>query len=180
MTYKNIHPSHKCPPLNLKSINNADFDLHRQVPENFTALFFYRGLHCPICKNQLQELEKNINKFNDRGVNVVAISMDKQDRAEKAYKEWELSNLNVCYGLEESTAREWGLYISEGLPNPDAIVEESQIFSEPGMFLVKPDGTLYCSSIQTMPFARPPLSDIISALDFILEKDYPPRGTYEG
>ena len=61
MTYKNIHPSHKCPPLNLKSINNADFDLHRQVPENFTALFFYRGLHCPICKNQLQELEKNIS-----------------------------------------------------------------------------------------------------------------------
>ena len=174
-----IQPSQQCPELKLKSANKESLDLSKEEPDNFTALFFYRGLHCPICKKQLQELEKKLSQFSQRGVDVFAISMDNEKRAEKTLKDWELKELNLCYGLEENVARNWGLFLSEGIPNPDAIVEESKIFNEPALFLIKPDGTLYCSSVQTMPFARPPLDDIISAIDFILDKDYPPRGTYK-
>ena len=53
---------------------------------------------------------------------------------------------------------------------------EPEKFSEPGLFLVKPDGTLYAAFIQTMPFARPPLDQLLGAIDFIKEKDYPARG----
>jgi hypothetical protein len=48
--------------------------------------------------------------------------------------------------------------------------------SEPGLFLIRPDGTLYCSSVQTMPFARPHVGDVLQAIAFITEKNYPPRG----
>ena len=53
---------------------------------------------------------------------------------------------------------------------------EPALFNEPGLFLIKPDGTLYCASVQTMPFTRPQLADLLTALDFIAERNYPARG----
>ncbi len=42
---------------------------------------------------------------------------------------------------------------------------------------LKPDNTLYAASIQSMPFARPNFDDLLKAVDFIVSKSYPPRGT---
>lgn len=36
---------------------------------------------------------------------------------------------------------------------------------QPGIFLVKPDGTLYYGATQTMPFARLPFADLLGATD---------------
>src|SRR5262249_62025948 len=47
---------------------------------------------------------------------------------------------------------------------------------EPGLFLVRPDRTLYFASVQTMPVARPHFTDILAALDFVTAKNYPARG----
>ena len=55
-------------------------------------------------------------------------------------------------------------------------VEEPPFFPEPGLFLVRPDGTLFFSSVQSMPFARPHFDDVLSAIDYVLKHDYPPRG----
>ena len=68
-------------------------------------------------------------------------------------------------------ARELGLYISSSIKN-----DEPPEFAEPGLFLIRPDRTLYCASIQTMPFARPAFSDVLRAVSFVIEKDYPARG----
>jgi len=73
-------------------------------------------------------------------------------------------------------AREWGLYISSGRGTTSAGVEEPPLFAEPGLFLVKPDGTLYWASISTMPFARPHFGEIAGAIDFAIAKNYPARG----
>ena len=53
---------------------------------------------------------------------------------------------------------------------------EPDLFSEPALYLVKPDGTLYFGAVQTMPFARPHFDDVVGAVKFVLEKDYPARG----
>ena len=55
-------------------------------------------------------------------------------------------------------------------------LKEPALFTEPGLFLVRPDGTLYWAAIQTMPFARPGFADVLKALDFVIAKDYPARG----
>ena len=44
---------------------------------------------------------------------------------------------------------------------------------KPGLVLVRPDGTLYAALVGSMPFARPHFSEVLKALDFIVEKDYP-------
>jgi nitric oxide reductase subunit B len=59
-------------------------------------------------------------------------------------------------------------------------IEEPALFSEPGVFLVRPDGTLYYGAVQTMPFARPSFQDLLGAIDFAIAKDYPARGEYTG
>ncbi len=54
-------------------------------------------------------------------------------------------------------------------------VEESALFSESGLFLLRADRTLYFASVQTMLFARPHFRDILGALDFVIAKNYPAR-----
>lgn len=64
-----------------------------------------------------------------------------------------------------------GLFISSAIES-----KEPERFAEPGLFLVRPDATLYAVSIQTMPFARPSFKQLASALDFVIKEDYPARG----
>lgn len=50
----------------------------------YTLLMFYRGLHCPLCRAQLEELQRKLPEFEKCGVDVVAASADDQGRAERA------------------------------------------------------------------------------------------------
>ena len=82
-----------------------------------------------------------------------------------------LAKLTVGYGFAIAAAREWGLHISRDIKD-----SEPGKFVEPGVFLVKPDGTLYCASINTMPFARPSFQDVVNAVEFVTKNNYPARG----
>ncbi|WP_350335149.1 peroxiredoxin-like family protein [Coralliovum pocilloporae] len=172
-------PRQQVPGLNVSLASGGTWSLADQTPENFTMVVFYRGLHCPICKNQLLDLQKKLPEFAKRGVQVVAISSDGAERAEQTKSEWGLNELDLGYGIDMATARQWGLYVSNGIGTTSIGVEEPGIFSEPGLFLVRPDGTLYFASVQTMPFARPHFAEILGALDFVLAKGYPARGEVE-
>ena len=89
---------------------------------------------------------------------------------------WGLANLNLGYGLTIEAARSWGLYVSTSRGKTSAGIEEPALFSEPGLFIVRPDGTLYWGSTSTMPFARPHFKEILGGLDFVIKVDYPARG----
>ena len=165
-------PGQAAPSLDLPLTIQARFELATQTPDNFTMLIFYRGAHCPICKSQLEELGGRLSDFTDRGISPFAISMDNHERAMKVDEEWETGNLPLVYDLSEDKAREYGLYISskrEGSDEPD-------IFSEPGIALVRPDGTLYMMQSQSVPFARPSFDALLKGIDFVLDKNYPARG----
>jgi peroxiredoxin len=134
---------------------------------------FYRGLHCPICKAQLNDLQNKLAEFEKRGVSVIALSSDNQSRAEEAADKWGLDKLTLGYGVDLATARKWGLYVSAGKGKTSIGVEEPALFSEPGLFLIKPDGTIYFASVQSMPFARPHFAEVLGAIDFVVKNDYP-------
>jgi peroxiredoxin len=166
-----IKPRAKVPSLDLPTVGGGRFDLAAQRPQHFSMLVFYRGLHCPICKSYLRDLDRKLEDFAKRGVVVVAISTDGKDRAERARAEWGIERLAMAYGLTIDQARQWGLFISSSIK-----AEEPPLFAEPGLFLIRPDGALYCASIQTMPFARPSFGDVLQAVAFVTEKNYPARG----
>jgi peroxiredoxin len=171
-----LKPRKSVPKLEFNIVGGGRWSLGAQKPQNFTMVVFYRGLHCPVCRRYTSELNGMIGEFDKRGVSTVMTSTDSGERAAEAKEKWGLPNLTVGYGIPIDKAREWGLYISTSRGVTSAGVEEPPLFAEPGLFLVKPDGTLYWANISTMPFARPHFSDIAGAIDFALSKNYPARG----
>ena len=170
-----LMPRQPVPALRVSTLN-GDWDLAAQKPERFTLVVFYRGLHCPICKTYVSELDKLVSEFATRDTGIQVLSSDTRDRAEAARDNWGLANLNLGYGLTIEAARSWGLYVSTSRGKTSAGIEEPALFSEPGLFIVRPDGTLYWGSTSTMPFARPHFKEILGGLDFVIKVDYPARG----
>lgn len=167
-----LMPNQKVPELSLYTTGGGLFELSKASPRSFTLLVFYRGLHCPICKDYLRDLDKRLSDFFEKGVSAVAVSCDPEDRAAQSAKDWGLSErLPLAYGLSIDQGRQWGLYVSKTIKDT-----ELPIFVEPGLFLVRPDGTLYASSVQTMPFARPHFDDVLMAISYVTKNNYPARG----
>ena len=171
-----LYPRQPVPALEADLVGGGRWRLADGKPGAFTMVVFYRGLHCPICSNYLGDLQRKLDDFAERGVEAVALSGDDRERAEQAKTDWKLDRLPLGYGVDLDTARAWGLYVSSGIGKTSSGFEEPARFFEPGLFLVRPDGTLYFGSVQTMPFARPSFADILKALDFVASRDYPARG----
>ncbi|QLF71578.1 AhpC/TSA family protein (plasmid) [Peteryoungia desertarenae] len=173
-------PRQKTPDLSLPTITGKQFILSTEGSARGTVLCFYRGLHCPICATYLAELERLTPSFAERGISTLAISTDTYERAAEMARKIDAKALRVAYQLTLKEARDWGLYISTSRGKTSIGIEEPALFSEPGLFLVNPDQTLYYMSVQTMPFVRPHFSELIKAVDFAIEKSYPARGEYTG
>lgn len=175
-----LMPRQKTPDLTLPLLDGSQFDLGNEASERGIIICFYRGLHCPICANYLKELEKLTPAFAERGVSTIAISSDGRDRTQAMADKIEAKELRFGYDLSLSKAKEWGLYISTSRGKTSIGIEEPALFSEPGLFLVSPDQSLYYASVQTMPFSRPHFSELVGALDFAIANNYPARGEYTG
>ncbi len=175
-----LMPREKTPDLALPLVGGGAFTLSEESSEQGTVVCFYRGLHCPVCATYLAELEKLTPDFAERGVTTVAISSDKEDRAQAMKEKVGGDNLRYAYDLPLPQAKDWGLYISTSRGKTSIGIEEPALFSEPGLFLVQPDRSLYYMSVQTMPFVRPHFKELLGALDFAIANSYPARGEYKG
>ena len=164
-------PNRPAPQLRLALTDGSLWSLDVAPPEAFTMVVFYRGLHCCSCRAYLRELAHKHAAFRERGVRVLAASMDPLARARAAVEDWQLGELDVGWGLSEAAARAWGLYISEAIKG-----NEPPRFCEPGLFLVRGDGRLHYAAINSMPFGRPNLDDVLVGIDYIQINDYPARG----
>ena len=171
-------PRHPVPALNVPLVDGGRFVLGAAPGERFDLIVFYRGLHCPLCAKYLLELERLSSDFASRGVQVLAVSSDTEERGEEMAQKVQAKGVKFAYGLSLKSARQWGLYISTSRGKTSIGIEEPALFSEPGVFIVRPDGTLYYGAVQTMPFARPGFQDLLGAIDFAIAKDYPARGEY--
>ncbi|MAL94692.1 MAG: hypothetical protein CME40_06425 [Haliea sp.] len=110
--------------------------------------------------------------FEAMGVQLVAVSTDPKEKAEKFAAEAHL-DITVAYDLAIEQARELGLFIS----TPLSAQETDAAFAEPGIFFVRSDGSLHFSDVASAPFCRPDLDMIKKGVTYISEKGYPPRGT---
>lgn len=166
-----LMPGHPVPDLEVSLVGGGTWRLSDQKPESFTVVEVYRGYHCPRCHQQLMDMDHKVARFKERGCNPIAISTDPEDRAIKSKSEWKLGALDVGYGMTLDQARAWGLYISSAFQD-----KETQYFAEPGLFLIRPDMTLYSNVIHTTPFHRHHHADVLEAIDMIRARNYPPRG----
>jgi peroxiredoxin len=165
-----VKPRERAPKLVVKLVGGGSWDLAAQRPHGFTLIVFYRGHHCPVCRAQLSEINRRIDELEQHGLSVIAVSGNSEQLAGQSKNEWHLDRLALGYGLSEQTMREWGLFVSAGRDG------EPERFNEPGLFLIKPDGSVYYEALTSMPWARPHLDDILNGIDYVLRTDYPARG----
>jgi peroxiredoxin len=187
-----VYTNVPAPALAVATLSGEFFDLTKQNPDNFTIVVFYRGRHCPICIGQLKEVEASFEQAKKQGMNVIAISMDTKEKAldtvaavvassstqskdgeEKKTADISDFSLPIGYGLTEEQARSWGLYLSQGRPN----TTEPAVFSEPGIYVMRPDTTVFFAQTQSAPFTRPNFENLLGGLEYTLRNDYPARGT---
>ena len=168
-----LNPLSHVPELNQPLLEGGAFNIRDSEPEKFTIIVAYRGVHCPKCAAQLKAIDPMVGDLRAQGYDIVAVSMDDETRAQKAKNAWDISNLPIAYDMGLLTAKSWGLFISDARPDSD----EPDLFSEPGIFVVAPDGALYAEYVQNTPFGRPPLDDVLAGLEFVSENGYPTRGT---
>lgn len=169
----NIIPGKKAPSLNIETISGNTWSLDNHLNKSKCMIVFYRGLHCPVCSVFLKQIESQLLEYKKSNTEVIAVSMDNKEKALKVKSDWSIKNLNIAYGLSEENARKWGLYISKSIKEA-----ESDLFCEPGLFIIKEDGTVYLANTSNMPWARPDLTDFPAKLIFAEENNYPVRGNY--
>jgi peroxiredoxin len=174
-----LMPRRPAPELRLPTLAHGNFDLAADAPTLFTLVCFYRGLHCPVCLKYLRDLESLIPEYVRRGTKVIAVSSDVHERVQQMANKVGPRLLSE-HSLPLAVARKWGLYISSSRGRTSINIEEPPLFSEPRVFLVQQDRTLYYGGVQTMPFARPLFSELLQAIDIAVAKDYPARGEYDG
>lgn len=133
----------------------------------------YRGLHCPICKRYLSQLQEMASAFYDQKVEIIAVSADPLEKAQKMVEEQALE-LPVAYDLSLDQMAQLGLFISD----PRSAQETDRPFAEPGTFVVNGDGNLHIVDVSNAPFARPDLDALLRGITFLHEKNYPIRGTH--
>jgi peroxiredoxin len=166
-----VSPRQAAPSLSIDLVQGGRYDLAAREPRAFSMIVFYRGLHCSMCKDYLKRLKSLQGEYEKRGVDILAASMDDRPSAETSVREWQLSGLQLGYGLSEQSARQWGLFISRAIKD-----EEPERFSEPGLFLVQPNGLLYYVGLTNTAYGRPRLEEMLEAVDVFLENEHPARG----
>ncbi len=166
--------------LQVPILTGGMFTARADAAQNFTLIVIYRGLHCPLCQKYLRDLAGLQADFEQRGIKLIAISGDTQERAQAMSEQLQAPDLRIGYALPLAAAREWGIFISSSRGKTSIGIDEPALYTEPAIFIVRADGTLFYSAVQTMPFARPHFDELLEALDFALAKGYPARGEYDG
>lgn len=166
-----VRPREGAPDLAVSLLAGGVYELAAQRPDAYSMVVFFRGLHCPVCRAQLSELNRRLDEAAAVGIEVVAVSGETLERTTELATQWGIDKLRLGYGLTEHSMREWGLFLSRAIKE-----DEPPLFNEPGLFLIAPDGSVYYESILSMPVGRPRLDDLLGAVRYWLEHSYPARG----
>ena len=169
-TTKKLHPGQPFAPVTFKQLDGGDITFASSG--GWQALFVIRGQHCPICKSYLSEIEQRREALAALGVSVAAVSADSEAQTRLTAEATKVK-FPLLYGMDETTMRQLGLYVSERR----SAQETDHRFPEPALFVVNPDAVLHLGDIANAPFLRPDLDRMVRGLGFIIEKAYPIRGT---
>lgn len=178
LTTPRLMPRQLVPDLSATIVGGPRWRLCDQKPKHFTMLIFYRGRHCPECRSYLLEAQGLLADFRREGVSVIAVSSDSAERGAATEADWGLTELPLGYGLTIAQARAWGLYVSSGHGQglTPLGLTEPEFFVEPGLFLIRPDHTLFFAAVQNMPFARPPLAEVLRMVQWSALESAAARG----
>jgi peroxiredoxin len=117
----------------LPDLKGQEWSLALGLKEGPIVLVFYYGYHCDHCVSQLFALDKDLAKFHELGVQVVAISADPPELTRERSKKYGAFGFPVLSDRENKVARKYETYI----PNPAADKEGDLVH---GTFVIAQNG----------------------------------------
>lgn len=170
LTAGKFKPGASFPEMTFKAVGGGEISLASE--SGWRVLVVYRGKHCPACKRYLARLGELLDDYRTAGISVWTVSADPLEKAQ-ADVEAEGWRFPVGYDLSMDQMRALGLYISE----PRSPEETDRPFSEPGIFVINPDGGVQIIDISNVPSARPDLEALLNGINYIIKMGFRPRGT---
>lgn len=77
----------QAPDFKAATYTGGQIQLSEVYKNNPTVLIFYRGGWCPYCNRQLQQLQSRLEEFTMRDTVIVAVSVDRQQKAAETVSE---------------------------------------------------------------------------------------------
>jgi peroxiredoxin len=140
------------PAFTLASSTGDTTSLEQLRGDGPKFVVFYRGDWCPICRKQLKGLDARRDELQQRGADVIAISVDDTDTSSKLVGRLDLS-FPLLSDPERATVQNFGV---EDTPNE---------ISKPAAFLIDSDGTILFAKVGESAHDRADLDQVLRILD---------------
>ncbi|MGE6630685.1 peroxiredoxin family protein [Bacillus sp. NPDC077027] len=154
----------KMPDFSLPAVNGEriEFFKHQQSHDSWHLIIFFRGAWCPVCVEELKELEKQQTYFQDKNIHLMAISTDQLDNLKEFAKKEGLS-FPIMADEELTSLKAYEVfYHGENSP-----YEDHGVHGEPAYFLLNEKGKLLYQQRQTSPFGRPHANELRKIIQYI-------------
>lgn len=154
----------KIPDFTLPATNDTEFsfELYRRKNKNWFLIIFFRGSWCPVCVQDLKELEENKGFFEKKNVQLITISTDTISNLKNMVNENQFSFPVLSDEKLEALQKFDVFYHSK-----DAPYEDHGTHGEPAYFLVDEEGKLLYQQRQTSPFGRPSATELRKIVQYI-------------
>jgi len=174
-----LHPGSAFPSLSVSLLNGEQVTLGKSLNTDvadWQLVVVYRGRHCPLCTQYLNELAHYKAELLETGVDLIAVSADSKEQLESHQEQLNVS-FPLAYGLTLEQMHQLGVFISD----PRSEQETDHPFAEPGLFVINGEGNVHVVDISNNPFVRPELQALVNGLAWIRNPDnnYPIRGMHK-
>lgn len=138
------------------------YETHQKEHQSWHLIIFFRGAWCPVCIQDLKDLEENKNYFESKNVHLITISTDELDNLKKMADEYNLS-YPVLSDKNLEALKAFDVFFH----GEDAPYEDHRAHGEPAYFLVDEKGRLLYQQKQTSPFVRPTSTELRKIVQYI-------------
>ena len=98
------------PDFSLSDTDGKPVSLSEKLKDGPVVLVFYYGYNCNHCVSQLFALSKDIDKFRELGVTVLAVSADPSDQTRERFKQYGAFGFPVLSDPSNAVAMKYGTY----------------------------------------------------------------------
>ena len=122
------------PVTTVSRLGGGTLTLGKPETADWQLIFVYRGLHCPICRGYMEDLELRLSEFAEIGIEVVIVSADPVEKAEKLRAD-HAPTVPIGFDLSIAQMKMLGLYVSAP-PHPagdrPALCRTGSVPGQPG------------------------------------------------
>ena len=140
------------PSFTLPRAEGGDYSLQQDLSERkgWRFVIFFRGSWCPVCNEELQDIQENLSYFEGKDIHFTFVSTDNQQDLNEMKEKHGLT-FPVLADATEDILKQYGVYYH----GEDALYEDHGVHGEPAYYLLDEEGKLMYQQQQTSPFGRP-------------------------